>query len=194
VELPACPGIFGSRVLWAEAIDGTARELLREAEADDEGEGTNPRQFLADLLANGPIQAAQVIRDAEAHGYSKRQMQRARQRLGVETDKDGMRGGWRRALPEDARRGGNGTEDTDSACTASSARSHDTFGAEDTLPDPKLPEGAGDKKAAPSAPSAFAWRVTGTNGDSFEMRVVPPATLDQMIERYPGTTVEPLPS
>jgi len=100
VELPACPGIFGSRVLWAEAIDGTARELLREAEADDEGEGTNPRQFLADLLANGPIQAAQVIRDAEAHGYSKRQMQRARARLGVKTDKGGCAGGGARRFPK----------------------------------------------------------------------------------------------
>ena len=53
VELPDYPGVFASRVLWSGAIEGTARELLQQAEADDEGDGGNPRQFLADLLGAG---------------------------------------------------------------------------------------------------------------------------------------------
>ena len=197
VELPDCPGIFASRVLWADAIEGTARELLREAEADDEGDGSNPRQFLAELLARGPIPAAQVFLDAEAHGYSRRQMQRARERLGVKTEKDGMRGGWRWALPEDAGRGGKcaeDAEDTASACVAPSAPSSGNSGqGRCRAGDTKIPEDAGQKKTAPSAPSAFACRVTRVDGDSFEVRAVPPATLAEMIEQYPGASVELLP-
>jgi hypothetical protein len=195
VELPDYPGVQASRVLWAEAIEGTARELLREAEADDEGDGSNPRQFLEDLLSAGPVPAAQVFRDAEAHGYSKRQMQRARERLGVKTDKGGMRGGWSWALPEDAGRRGYGAEDTEDAedtRLAKAAPSAGTFDPEDTAPDPKVTEDAGHKKAAPSAPSARDWRVTRANGESFTVCRTPPATAPEMREQYPGATVEPI--
>ena len=195
VELPDYPGVQASRVLWAEAIEGTARELLREAEADDEGDGSNPRQFLEDLLSAGPVQAAEVFRAAEAHGYSKRQMQRARERLGVRTDKGGMRGGWSWALPEDAGQRGYGTEDTEDAedtRLAKAASSAGTFDPEHTAPDAKVTEDAGHKKAAPSAPSARVWRVTRVNGESFTVCRTPPATAAEMIEQYPGATVEPI--
>jgi hypothetical protein len=51
------------------------------------------------LLAGGPMKAPEVFRDAEAHGYSKRQMQRACKRLGIKPEKVGMSGGWKWALP-----------------------------------------------------------------------------------------------
>jgi len=141
------------------------------------------------------VPAAQVFRDAEAHGYSKRQMQRARARLGVKTDKGGMRGGWSWALPEDAGIHGCGAEDTEDAedtRLAIAAPSAGAFDAEDTAPDPKVTEDAGHKKAAPSAPSARDWRVTRANGESFTVCRTPPATAAEMTEQYPAATVEPL--
>src|SRR5262249_44746350 len=141
VSLPDHPSVFASRVMWSVAVEGTARELLKEAEADDEGDCGSPRQFLAHLLANGPRKADEVFRDAEAHGYNKRQMQRARVRLGVRTEKDGMRGGWLWVLPEDTAHNREVTEDAeDTALTgmAPSAPSGSTFAGEDTGIDAKV--------------------------------------------------------
>jgi putative DNA primase/helicase len=194
VELPDYPGVLASRVLWAEAIEGTARELLREAEADDEGDGSNPRQFLEKLLSDGPVPAAQIFGDAEAHGYSKRQMQRACKRLGIKPEKIGVSGGWRWAMPEDAAQRGYGAEDTEDAedtRLAKAAPSAGTFGPEDTAPDSKVRVHAGHKKAAPSAPSAREWVVTRANGESFTVCRTPLATAAEMIAQYPGATVEP---
>jgi hypothetical protein len=196
VELPDYPSVLASRVQWSGAIEGTARELLQQAEGDDEGDGGNPRQFLAELLAGGPMNAPQVFRDAEAHGYSKRQMQRACKRLGIKPKKVGMFGGWKWALPEDDGQSGDDGEDVEGSAfsrVASSAPLASTFVGEDTGMDPNTPEDSGLDKAAPSAPSARDWRITRKNGESFEVRTVPRATLAEMIERYPDAAVEPLP-
>jgi hypothetical protein len=81
--------------------DGSARELLAQAEnTDEEAGGENAREFLRYLLATGPMRAADVFRDGEAHGYSKRQMQRARAAIGARIEKAGMREGWEWSLPK----------------------------------------------------------------------------------------------
>lgn len=99
----ACPGIFNSSVLWGEAVEGAARELLATADASgDDGEGgtlADAKRFLADLLADGPLRAGDVFRDADGAGYSKRSIQRAADKIGVERHKEGMRGGWVWKLP-----------------------------------------------------------------------------------------------
>ena len=100
-ELVEYPGVYASRVLWGSAIDGSARELLAQAEhVNEDGSGQNARDFLLYLLSPGPMRASEVFRDADAHGYSKRQMQRARTALGAKVDKDGMQGGWKWSLPK----------------------------------------------------------------------------------------------
>jgi putative DNA primase/helicase len=199
VELADCPGIFASRVLWSGAIAGTARELLSQAEADDATDGGSPRQFLADLLADGPMAAAQVLTAAEAHSYSREQMRRARVRLGVKPVKAGMAGGWIWALPTHA---GHDTERTEGAedagysHAAPSVHSPDHPYAEGTAPGPEIAKDAGPEKAAPSAPSALsvhAWRVTRANGESFNFRVIQGATLAEVQEQFPGSSLQPMP-
>lgn len=104
-ELKTHPGIFASSVLWGEAVEGAARELLATADATgDDGEGgtlADAKRFLADLLADGPMRAGEVFKDADQAGYSKRSIQRAANAIKVERHKDGMKGGWTwRLLPK----------------------------------------------------------------------------------------------
>lgn len=99
--IPGMPGVIGQRVLWGEAVEGQAREILGTAEqVDDEGGSANAKEFLISMLVAGPMLASEVFRSGEAHGYSKRQMQRARSALNARVDKLGMRGGWEWSLPK----------------------------------------------------------------------------------------------
>ena len=102
-ELKDHPGIFASSVLWGEAVEGAARELLATADATgDDGEGgtlADAKRFLSDLLADGPMRAGEVFRNADQAGYSKRSIQRAANAIKVERHKDGMKGGWTWRLP-----------------------------------------------------------------------------------------------
>ena len=52
------------------------------------------RQFLSGLLADGPVKAGQIKKDANEAGFNWRTMQRAADRLGVARHKEGMHGGW----------------------------------------------------------------------------------------------------
>ena len=65
-ELKTHPGIFASSVLWGDAVEGAARELLATADATgDDGEGgtlADAKRFLADLLADGPMRAGEISR------------------------------------------------------------------------------------------------------------------------------------
>jgi putative DNA primase/helicase len=97
-EIKSHPGIVASAVLWGEAVEGAARELLATAEeAGDDGEGgtlADAKRFLIGLLEDGPMRAGDVFKDADQAGYSKRSIQRAANALRVDRRKDGMRGGW----------------------------------------------------------------------------------------------------
>lgn len=102
-ETPGYPGIFASRVLWGDSIEGTAREILADAEAQpDDGEGgalADAKSFLGDLLADGPVSANQVRKDADGAGYSWATIRRAQKALHVEPVKEGLRAGWVWRLP-----------------------------------------------------------------------------------------------
>jgi len=99
-EIPGKPGVVGQRVLWGDPVEGGAREILGTAEQEEEGGSANAKEFLSYTLAAGPVLAAEVFRSGEAHGYSKRQLQRARSALGAKVDKLGMRDGWQWSLPK----------------------------------------------------------------------------------------------
>jgi hypothetical protein len=83
-------GIQASRIVWGAAVEGTARELLAEAEADPEEGGQDAATFLRELLADGPIATKDVRRHADDAGYAWRTVQRAMHRAGVESRRGGF--------------------------------------------------------------------------------------------------------
>lgn len=102
-ELKTYPGIFASSVLWGEAVEGAARELLATADATgDDGEGgtlADAKRFLADLLHDGPLPTKTIKADADGAGYSWATIRRAQKALGIEPVKEGMKAGWVWRMP-----------------------------------------------------------------------------------------------
>lgn len=86
-------GIEASRVVWGEAVEGSARDILGEVETGpDDGAATereDAEQFLCDLLADGPVPSNQVKSDAVGAGYSWATIRRAQRSLGIKAVKEG---------------------------------------------------------------------------------------------------------
>ncbi|MCG7898376.1 MAG: AAA family ATPase [Candidatus Thiodiazotropha weberae] len=103
VELPNFPGVSTSQLLWGEAIDGTAREMLAETETTDDSEHKSAMndaiEFLTTLLKDGPVQSKQIRKDVDQAGHSWATVKRAKKLLGIEANKDGMNGKWSWSLP-----------------------------------------------------------------------------------------------
>lgn len=86
--------VEGQRVRWLEPLDGTARELLAEAEADasgdDEGGARDCAGWLRELLSSGPVSAREVKRCADEAGYAWRTVQRAMRKAGADSRRVGF--------------------------------------------------------------------------------------------------------
>lgn len=100
-------GIETTRILWGQALEGSARDLLGRSELTElPEEQTATREamdWLADYLRTGPAKAKDVQREAREAGISEKALRTARERLGVKPTKSGFSQGWRWALPrEDA--------------------------------------------------------------------------------------------
>ena len=134
MELADHPGIFASRVGWGEALEGSAREILAETEAQPDAEEggalADAKSFLADLLTNGPVSVKAVHSDADGAGYSRATIRRAQKALGVEATKQGLKGGWVWRLPNveisQPRRCSTNPEDAHTNCVS-------TFGKNEHL-------------------------------------------------------------
>lgn len=99
-RVAVAPDVEGQRVHWLDAVSGSAREVLAEADADQRDDGADDvTGFLRTVLADGAMSAKAVLAEASGAGYSRDQVQRAARRLGVDRQKDGMHGGWRWYLP-----------------------------------------------------------------------------------------------
>lgn len=84
-------GIETSRVLWGDAIEGSARELLVNAEEDsDGGSMAECMRFLTSILSDGGMSASEVKKDCIGAGYSISTMNRAKKNLGIEAKKIGI--------------------------------------------------------------------------------------------------------
>ncbi len=79
---------------WLEALDGTARDLLADAEADatgdDEGGARDCADWLRDFLANGPVSAKEVRRNGDEAGYHWRTLQRSMRKAGADSRRGGF--------------------------------------------------------------------------------------------------------
>jgi putative DNA primase/helicase len=106
-RMTVAPDVEGQRVVWGEALIGTARDLL--ADRTNAGRATNEIDiFINDLLGDGPMLVKTIKEEAKEAGYSWRTVQDRSKRLNVITKKGGMAGGWTWSLgttPEGARGG-----------------------------------------------------------------------------------------
>ncbi|MGD9582139.1 MAG: AAA family ATPase [Lysobacterales bacterium] len=100
--LKSHPCIVAAMIEWGAPVAGAARELLATADepGTDGGAQSDARQFLSDLLADGPMPASDVFKTGEAAGYAKRTIQRAGSAIPVARTKQGMHGGWVWSLPK----------------------------------------------------------------------------------------------
>lgn len=93
-RVPVAPEVEGQRVQWREAVDGTARELLADAEADlagdDEGGARDCADWLREFLAAGPVSAREVKRCGDEAGYAWRTVQRAMRKAGADSRRGGF--------------------------------------------------------------------------------------------------------
>ncbi|WP_424360137.1 AAA family ATPase [Methylocystis parvus] len=104
VDLEAHPGLSASCVQWGERIEGTAREVLQEAEGGGGREGSavaSAAEFLRALLAEGPMAATEVRAHAEGSGLSWAAVRRAQKALGIVSTRVGYGsdGSWEWRLP-----------------------------------------------------------------------------------------------
>lgn len=85
----AYPGILASAVLWGNAVEGAARELLTMADAtgdgaDGQGALDEAAEWLRGVLKDdGATDRREILASAERAGFSERTIDRARSRLGV---------------------------------------------------------------------------------------------------------------
>lgn len=98
-QTEALPGIPASVVAWGEAIAGTARELLAEPEANDEGQSAreSAEDFLRELLT-APTPTKTVQAEAKEAGHAWATVRRASECLGVLKRKGAS--GWYWHLPQ----------------------------------------------------------------------------------------------
>lgn len=86
-------GIRASRVHWGEALEGSARELIQEAEGEPGKPATGKRDvnaWLRDLLMIGPIKAREVYEAGAEAGHGERKLQRALAAIGGMSYRDGF--------------------------------------------------------------------------------------------------------
>lgn len=90
--LPDFPGVEASRVVWGEVIDGTAREVLADSEAQGEEveERRDAASWLRELLSGGELSVKEVKRHANDAGHAWRTVQRAMRAAGVESKRGGF--------------------------------------------------------------------------------------------------------
>jgi putative DNA primase/helicase len=94
-------GIETSRISWeAEAVSISADEAMApQGDPEERSALDDAKEFLNNLLAEGPVSNKQIRGDAEGAGIAWRTIQRAQKALGIEAYKGGMKGGWLWKLP-----------------------------------------------------------------------------------------------
>jgi putative DNA primase/helicase len=88
-------------ILWDDGpVDVNADQAIAAASSaiKDGGARSDAKEFLRDLLANGPVDAKEGEEAARANGISRSTLERARKELGVKPTKAGYQGRWQWTL------------------------------------------------------------------------------------------------
>ena len=111
-ELAQFPGVIASRVQWGERIEGSAREMLAQADSEPESGGAlRAAQDWLRAFLEEPKPMREVRAAADAFGHSWATVRRAQRALGVESRKAGAMWVWH--LPDQ----GQGVQPTRSRCS-----------------------------------------------------------------------------
>jgi len=97
-------GVDGaSRIVWGGISSHGADALLAIPSSPEERTALDEaKDFLKDLLANGPVDSRRAQKEAKAAGITDVTLRRARKALNINAEKQGFKGGWAWVLPEDA--------------------------------------------------------------------------------------------
>lgn len=96
VSIKDYPEISASKIEWGDFIEGSAKELIKAAEA----ENVKPNHpgfadiWLGELLENGPMLANDIFDYGKADGFSKDVLKRAKEKIGAESRRAIFRGPW----------------------------------------------------------------------------------------------------
>lgn len=102
-QVEAMPGIEASRVLWGKSVDGTARELLTDPDAEESSEGSardTAAEFLRQMLGADTVPVKTLEAEARAAGIAWRTIRRAADALHVVKRKGGQGAGWYWSIPK----------------------------------------------------------------------------------------------
>jgi putative DNA primase/helicase len=91
------PDIIATRITWHEPIEGSARELLGEAEGEEPSGALSKqdqaKRFLKAALSNGERPQKEIEAEAKQEGIAEHTLRRAAKDIAT-SRKDGFRGGW----------------------------------------------------------------------------------------------------
>lgn len=97
VQVPGFPDIVASRILWGGAVEGNARDVLAEAEAEvetveDDGrtETDEAIDALRDVLTPGEMLAKEAIATMKSAGFTDKVIRMARERIGIKVRRSGF--------------------------------------------------------------------------------------------------------
>jgi putative DNA primase/helicase len=93
VELAKAPGVFASQIVWGEALEGSARELLNQAEqeeAAEQGGVDEAEDLLNHALKDGRVSSRDVKALAKGERISDKSLRLAREKLDIQVDREGF--------------------------------------------------------------------------------------------------------
>jgi hypothetical protein len=97
-ELTNNLGISAASVTWGEHVDGSARMVLDAIESSDNDSQQSAlaeaEEFLRNALGSAPVPYESITLDAASLGITKSTLRRAKESLGVKSEKLGMSQGW----------------------------------------------------------------------------------------------------
>jgi putative DNA primase/helicase len=92
--------ITAPHVVWnSEPVDMTADQAIAAATGLEKGRGVDAKDFLKDILANGPVEVKLIRQRAEERGLSIDQLDRTKKKLHIEARKLGVTEGWEWRMP-----------------------------------------------------------------------------------------------